>query len=452
MKKISFLFLMLLFLSGCGAKIEPVKEVFLSEEELKKANIKSQWWQAYEDANLQEFLAFVLENNKDIKVARTSLLSALARADLIDYDLYPSLDGTLGFNRMKNLHQGTNNKSYSNGLNLNYELDIYGKILDSVKVEELRAKASAYDLASLKLSIVNASLNSVFELAYFNDVKIMLENYVSNLEKMSELYALKYELGKIEELDFLNVEQSLLKARQNLLTNEQNRNLILKNLQDLIGKKEGFFYLKYFEKASLEDFKLLKPDFNIPLQSLAYRPDVRAKLNALKAAFKDYNSVQKSILPSISLGGALRGEAEEFKESFKLEILSGNIQISLPFLDYGRVRQNIKISQFAYEALLFEYEQKLQGAFNEFHLVFKDYESDLKLLSNLSLIKDKQEFITRAYLQKYELGKSELKDYLDASNALISSQQELLRAKYNLLETINLYYQITSLKGEENEF
>ncbi|MCR2119360.1 TolC family protein [Campylobacter upsaliensis] len=452
MKKISFLFLILLFLSGCGAKIEPVKEVFLSEEELKKANVKSQWWQAYENANLQEFLAFVLENNKDIKVARTSLLSALARADLIDYDLYPSLAGTLGFNRMKNLHKGTNNKAYSNGLNLNYELDIYGKILDSVRAEELRAKASAYDLASLKLSVINTSLNSIFELAYFNDVKIMLENYVSNLEKMSELYALKYELGKIEELDFLNVEQSLLKARQNLLTNEQNRNLILKNLQDLLGKKEGFFYLKYFEKASLEDFKLLKPDFNIPLQSLAYRPDVRAKLNALKAAFKDYNSVQKSILPSISLGGALRGEAEEFKENFKLEILSGNIQISLPFLDYGRVRQNIKISQFAYEALLFEYEQSLQGAFNEFHLVFKDYESDLKLLSNLSLIKDKQEFITRAYLQKYELGKSELKDYLDASNALISSQQELLRARYNLFETINLYYQITSLKGEENEF
>ena len=452
MKKISFLFLILLFLSGCGAKIEPVKEVFLSEEELKKANVKSQWWQAYENANLQEFLAFVLENNKDIKVARTSLLSALARADLIDYDLYPSLAGTLGFNRMKNLHKGTNNKAYSNGLNLNYELDIYGKILDSVRAEELRAKASAYDLASLKLSVINTSLNSIFELAYFNDVKIMLENYVSNLEKMSELYALKYELGKIEELDFLNVEQSLLKARQNLLTNEQNRNLILKNLQDLLGKKEGFFYLKYFEKASLEDFKLLKPDFNIPLQSLAYRPDVRAKLNTLKAAFKNYNSVQKSILPSISLGGALRGEAEEFKENFKLEILSGNIQISLPFLDYGRVRQNIKISQFAYEALLFEYEQNLQGAFNEFHLVFKDYESDLKLLSNLSLIKDKQEFITRAYWQKYELGKSELKDYLDSSNALINAEQELLRARYNLFETINLYYQITSLKGEENEF
>ncbi|MCR2055442.1 TolC family protein [Campylobacter helveticus] len=448
----SFLLLVLLVFSGCGVKIEPVKEVVLEEEELKKIEARFEWWRAYEDANLQGFLNFVLENNKDINVARTSLLSALARADLINYDLYPSLDGTLGFNRMKNLHSGTNQQSYSNGLNLSYELDIYGKILDSVKAEELRASASAYDLASLKLSIINTSLNSVFELAYFNDVKILLEDYVANLEKMSELYALKFELGKIEELDKLNVEQSLLRARQNLLTNEQNRDLIIKNLQDLLGKKEGFFYLEHFQKASLDDFKLLKPDFNIPLQNLAYRPDVRAKLSALKAAFKDYRSMQKSILPSISLGGALRGESEEFKENFKLEILSGNVQISLPFLDYGRVRQNIKISQFAYEALRFEYEQILQSALNEFYLVFKDYESDLKLLSNLGLIRDKQELITKAYFQKYELGKSELKDYLDASNALISSKQELLRAKYNLFETINFYYQITTLKGEEDEF
>ncbi|MCR2064761.1 TolC family protein [Campylobacter helveticus] len=448
----SFLLLVLLVFSGCGVKIEPVKEVVLEEEELKKIEARFEWWRAYEDANLQGFLNFVLENNKDINVARTSLLSALARADLINYDLYPSLDGTLGFNRMKNLHSGTNQQSYSNGLNLSYELDIYGKILDSVKAEELRASASAYDLASLKLSIINTSLNSVFELAYFNDVKILLEDYVANLEKMSELYALKFELGKIEELDKLNVEQSLLRARQNLLTNEQNRDLIIKNLQDLLGKKEGFFYLEHFQKASLDDFKLLKPDFNIPLQNLAYRPDVRAKLSALKAAFKDYRSMQKSILPNISLGGALRGESEEFKENFKLEILSGNVQISLPFLDYGRVRQNIKISQFAYEALRFEYEQILQSALNEFHLVFKDYESDLKLLSNLGLIRDKQELITKAYFQKYELGKSELKDYLDASNALISSKQELLRAKYNLFETINFYYQITTLKGEEDEF
>ncbi|EHZ3629573.1 TolC family protein, partial [Campylobacter jejuni] len=42
-------------------------------------------------------------------------------------------------------------------------------------------------------------------------------------------------------------------------------------------------------------------------------------------------------------------------------------------------------------------------------------------------------------------GKSELKDYLDANNTLNSTQQEFLRARFNLLKTINSYYQITAL-------
>ncbi|HEG2653869.1 TPA: TolC family protein, partial [Campylobacter coli] len=170
-----------------------------------------------------------------------------------------------------------------------------------------------------------------------------------------------------------------------------------------------------------------------------------SKLNTLKSAFKDYTSVQKSILPSISLNGALNGSDEQFDDSFKFEVLSGNIKISLPFLDYGRVKQNIKISQFNYESMLVAYEQSLQSAMNEFALNYKDYQSNTMLVQILKDTRLKQELITQAYWEKYNLGKSELKDYLDASNALNSAKQDLLGARFNLLKTINSYYQITAL-------
>ncbi|ELB3233637.1 TolC family protein, partial [Campylobacter coli] len=147
----------------------------------------------------------------------------------------------------KNLNSGAQSKKFSNGLNLSYELDIYGKIRDSSSASEFSAKASAYDLENLKISMINTALNNVFELAYFNDADNLLKEYLANLEQMRELYAYKLELGKIEELDLLNIEQNLLRARQNLLRNEQNRNLLIKNLQDLIGKQEGFAYIDYFK-------------------------------------------------------------------------------------------------------------------------------------------------------------------------------------------------------------
>ncbi|ARJ56736.1 TolC family protein [Campylobacter cuniculorum] len=448
MKKICVLILSIL-LSACGVKLSEVHEKTINANEIKDLNLSKEWWRAYKDDKIDEFIDFVLQYNSDINIARTTFLSMVARADLIDYDLYPSLSGNLGLNGSKDLNSGQQNKSFSNSLNLSYELDIYGKILDSSKARELSAKASAYDLENLKLSIINSSINGIFELAYFNDVENLLLSYKNNLEQMKELYQFKYELGKIEELDLLNIEQNLLRAKQNLISNEQNRDLLIKNLQDLIGNQKGFKYIEYFKNLSLAHFKELKPNFDLPLEILSYRPDVKAKLNNLKAAFKDYSSVQKSLLPSINLGGGLSGRDRKFDESFKFEILNGVIEISLPFLDFGRVRQNIKISQYAYEALLFEYEQILQSAINEFMLNYKDYQNVNMLLENLKIINLKQEQITKAYLQKYEAGKSELKDYLDASNALNSSQQEFLRARFNLLSTINSYYQITTIDDKE---
>ncbi|EOI0503154.1 TolC family protein [Campylobacter coli] len=441
--------LLAFFLSACGVKLSLPKEPIMSKESFKDLNLTYDWYKAYDNAKLNEFLNFVLLNNSDINIARNTLLTALARADLIDYDFYPTLSANLGLSGDKNLNSGAQSKKFSNGLNLSYELDIYGKIRDSSSASEFSAKASAYDLENLKISMINTALNNVFELAYFNDVDNLLKEYLANLEQMRELYAYKLELGKIEELDLLNIEQNLLRARQNLLRNEQNRNLLIKNLQDLIGKQEGFAYIDYFKALALSDFKNLNPNFNIPLEALVYRPDVRSKLNTLKSAFKDYTSVQKSILPSISLNGALNGSDEQFDDSFKFEILSGNVKISLPFLDYGRVKQNIKISQFNYESMLVAYEQSLQSAMNEFALNYKDYQSNTMLVQILKDTRLKQELITQAYWEKYNLGKSELKDYLDASNALNSAKQDLLGARFNLLKTINSYYQITALSYNE---
>ena len=213
----------------------------------------------------------------------------------------------------------------------------------------------------------------------------------------------------------------------------------------MLGKKDNFSSIDKLLSMSLSDFSELGVDFNVSTDIFANRPDVKAKASSLNAAFKDYKSMQKSMYPSITLGGSLSGSSNEFSESFKLLNLGGTLQISLPFLDYGRVKQNIQVSQFSYESLKASYEQALQNALNEFYSCYKDYEFNTKLYENIKIINAKQEQITKAYLQKYEFGRAEMKDYLDARNSFINSSQEILRSRLNLLKTINSYYQITTI-------
>ncbi|MFG5091611.1 TolC family protein [Campylobacter lari] len=440
--RIFLLFFIAFFLNACvGVKLEQVSQEQIKKEYFEDFNASKAWWEKYNNQDLNNILKAIIDNNKDLNIARVNFLSTLARYKLLNLDLYPTLSGNLGVNIRKNLNNGAEMHSFSNGIMLNYELDIYGKISDQVASSEFLAKASEYELRSLELDTINLAINSIFELIYFNDVDRLLNNHLKNLEQMLEIYTTKFDYGKVEYIDLLNIKKSLLNTKQNIITNLQNKDLTLKNIKDLLGKDDEFLINKMLN-YTLEDFSLQKINFDIELKMLAYRPQVQAKLNQLMASYKDYASVQKSILPNIKILGNLDGSDKNFDDSFKFLILGGNVVIDLPFLDFYRVRQNVKISEFAYQARLYEYKDALQRAIHEFKLC---YENDKYYNDLLNLVKDintNQVKITQLYFEKYELGRNELKDYLDADALLINSLQELSRAKLSLLKNVNLYHNI----------
>lgn len=440
--RIFLLFFIAFFLNACiGVKLEQVSQEQIKKEYFEDFNASKAWWEKYNNQDLNNILKAIIDNNKDLNVARINFLSTLARYKLLNLDLYPTLSGNLGVNIRKNLNNGSEMHSFSNGIMLNYELDIYGKISDQVASSEFLAKASEYELRSLELDTINLAINSIFELIYFNDVDRLLNNHLKNLEQMLEIYTTKFDYGKVEYIDLLNIKKSLLNTKQNIITNLQNKDLTLKNIKDLLGKNDERLINKMLN-YTLEDFSLQKINFDIELKMLAYRPQVQAKLNQLMASYKDYTSVQKSILPSIKILGNLDGSDKNFDESFKFLILGGNVVIDLPFLDFYRVRQNVKISEFTYQVRLYEYKDVLQRAIHEFKLC---YENDKYYNDLLNLVKDintNQAKITQLYFEKYELGRNELKDYLDADALLINSLQELSRAKLSLLKNVNLYHNI----------
>ena len=435
------IFLLSFFISCASlkdVKLERNKEDFAYDK----------WWQSYENQILNDFVDTILRNNTELQIARLSFLSSLASYDLAYADLFPSPQASLNANSNKTYNPKSTNNSLSASLSLSYELDIYGKVRDNIASKEFSALASAYELESLKLTLINSNIDAVFNLVYANELSKLLSAYVKNLELARDLYNLKYELGKISELDLLNLENSLLNARQNLLSNEQSKELIIKGLKDALSLEKDFDKISYLNQLSFSDFKEEDLNFDISLLDLSNRPDIRSSLNKLKASFKDLSVVEKSIYPSISLGANL--DTNNFSnEAFKLSTLGGNLVLSLPFLDYARLRQNIKISKYSYESLKLEYEQSLQSAINEFMQCKADYAFYEKLFENIVLINQKQERIKQAYSLQYEAGKVELKDFLDAQNEYINSHRDILAQKLNLLKTRNLYYKITTFSKHE---
>src|SRR5262245_10237279 len=112
MKRIAYLLIAsgLLFLSGCKLGPNYVRPPIHSPEAWKGpvpidsslANL--QWWELFQDPQLQELIRIALEENKDLKIAIERIEEARAFYGFQKADLYPHVDGNASITGQETSH------------------------------------------------------------------------------------------------------------------------------------------------------------------------------------------------------------------------------------------------------------------------------------------------------------------------------------------------------------
>ena len=198
--------------------------------------------------------------------------------------------------------------------------------------------------------------------------------------------------------------------------------------------------------SQIENIKFLGVDMSVPYIALSNRPDLRAAISRINASFYDYRVSQLEFFPNVSLGASLSSNDEKFKDAFKLNFFGGNVSINLPFLDYSRLKSRLRISQIDFEINVKKYEKALSEAVNEVRNLYEIYEISLNNLQNLKKNYENAAKIAEIYSAKYDAGRVELKDYLEADTAAIDAKISLISQYYTVLETENKIYRSMSAK------
>lgn len=145
---------------------------------------------------------------------------------------------------------------------------------------------------------------------------------------------------------------------------------------------------------------------------------------------------------------AFGGSGDSASEGLKLNFLSGNIAINLPFLNYSKLKSKLKISELEFEAMKLNYAQTLTTALNEIDANYKNLQKDEAVLRNLNENLRNLSSISDIYKLKYDYGKTELKNYLEAQNSLLEGRIGALAQKYKILQDEIGIYKATAGKAE----
>ncbi|EPE9018241.1 efflux transporter outer membrane subunit [Campylobacter upsaliensis] len=404
-------------------------------------SIEKNWWKDFNDSNLNLLVEKALKNNADLKIAYVNLKQAAAQLGIDRSDLLPKLDASANANRAKSSINAPNNKTGANsfdmGLNLSYEVDLWGKYRDNYNASYENLKASEFDYVAARLSIISNVVQMYFNSANAYEA---MQIYKETMEAYTQTYELKrslYEIGAIGEYELAQSKAELesVKAQYiNAIDTKENYLKALKiltasDLDDVLYKEENYQKFTHFAKSLPE---------GISSTILLQRPDINAALSRLTQQNYLVGVARSAFLPSLSLTGLLGFESGDLdtlvKDGSKAWSVGG--KFLMPIFHWGEIYQSVNLAKLSKDKAFITYENTLKTAFAEVRYALSQRKTSLQNYENYKALLEAQEKIYTLASIRYENGSIPLIEYLDARRNLLSAKISYANATYLMANSI----------------
>ncbi|HDX1191630.1 TPA: TolC family protein [Pasteurella multocida] len=409
------------------------------EEMTKHYSVQESWWALYHDTQLNALITQGLDNNKNLAKAAINVNKALYQANLLGTNLVPAFSGRVESSATRNIEHSQPSKiQHSGSINVSYTLDLWRRLADAASAGEWAYKASAQDLEAARLSLINSLIATYYQIAFLNDAVQATEGTIKYYTQINTIMQNRFKLGVADSASSDQAQQAVLRARNQLITYQTQRKVAEQTLRNLLNLKPNeALNIKF---PSILNVKTLGVNTNVPVSTIANRPDIKSAQYRLSGAFKDAKAVQKSWFPTITLGASLASAGAKVDTALDTPMASGLVSINLPFLSWNTVKWNVKISEANYELAKVSYEQAITTALNEIDTHYFSYQQSQANLANLQKADAYNKRITQYYKNRYDAGVSPLRDWLSAANTENDAKLAILNAKYQLIQQENTIY------------
>jgi multidrug efflux system outer membrane protein len=268
------------------------------------------WWTLFDDADLDALEAKITDANQDIKAAFARLMQARAATRIARADLLPTLSAGASATRGRSSvnaprfpagAEPTGN-DFDVQADLSYELDLWGRVRNSVASARATQQASAADLSSLTLAIHAEAATAYFTLRAQDTEQSLLEQTVSDYAKSLALTQNLYRGGAAALADVAQATAQLETARTLAADIRLQRALSEHAIGVLLGENPTTYRIPVHPLTT----SMAPPGMAIglPSQLLERRPDVAAAERRVAAANARIGVARAAYFPKFSLAAA----------------------------------------------------------------------------------------------------------------------------------------------------
>lgn len=398
------------------------------------AAIGGAWWQLFSDPALDEIEMQVGQANQSLKAADAHFRAA--RSAVIAKRSYeaptigvaPAIGAVRESANQPYVSQANINGgegSFSLPLDLNYEIDLWGRVRRGVTAARAEAQASAADMATAKLSLEAEVALDYFDLRSTDAQTRLLEDTVKAYQEALQLTQDRYDEG-VAPLSDVSQARTQLEAAQVILTDLGNQRAADEHaIAILIGKAPEEFHLTALPSGQ-DATTLPNIPIALPSQLLERRPDIAAEERRMAAANEQIGISKAAYYPTLSLSASagFLGTSAMNWFAWPSRFWAVGPQLSQTIFDAGRRKAGVAIAQADYDATVANYRQTVLTGFGQ-------VEDNLAALRVLMTEAEQQHAATHSAEQTLDLFQTRYEGGVDTYLQVITSQTAALQNERN---------------------
>jgi len=313
---------------------------------------------------------------------------------------------------------------YRTGLDLTFELDLWGRLRRATEAARADLLASAENTRTVLTTLISDVAQSYFDLLELDREADVDRRTLASRQASLELVRRRFEDGLTNELDVRRAEQELATAAAAVPAVERRMAETGNRLSVLLGRNPG-----PIPRGGALYAQAPPPEVpaGLPSMLLERRPDIRQAEQQLISANAHIGEAKAAFFPRISLTGMFGLESASLSELFTgpARVWQVGPTITFPIFHAGQLSGNLHAAEARRQQALIQYQQTIQQA-------FRDVEDALVFRAKASEIRTQQEARVQAARRALDIANLRYTNGLGTYLDVLDAQRQLFTAEIDL--------------------
>ena len=398
------------------------------------------WWRLYDDPTLDGLVTTALSENEDLKVAAANLARAEGVWRQARAGLFPTTELTAsdlyGTGQVLKVGPVAKPAWLANaGLNVAYEVDLFGRVRRTIDAAHADAQATAEAQNVVRITVAAETARAYADACAFAAEAASAKESATIAQEVADLTVRMRDLGARSDFDVASAAATLDEARAAVPTFEGEQRAQLYELAVLTGRPPA--EISRAAAACASPPRIDKP---LPVGDgaalIERRPDVREAERTLAADTARIGVATADFFPTVSLTGSVGGEGASLKQLASSAGFTYQVgpMITWTFPNIAVARAEVVQAKAQASASIAAFDQVVLTALKETEQALTTYGAELKRHAALVASRDDNE---RAFeLARFQLqhGAISFPDLLQTQRNLIAAKAELAASDQALAE------------------